>query len=640
MYRYYSFLLLVAVLAGACQTKPETEAQNTPDQAANTTPRQYTIEQFINNERVFGDSFSADKSRILVTSNRSGIFNLYTIPVAGGEYTPLSQSDSASIYAISFFPKDDRILFRMDDNGNEIFQLYMMDQQGTVKALTPEPGARAQFWGWSQDGNSFFFGSNKRDKRFMDVYEMNLASLQPRLLYQNDGAYDFGGISPDKRYMALSKSINTNDADLFLYDVSSRQLSKLNEQQASHNSAGFSPDGKALYYTTDAGNEFSYLVRYDLAGKTKSTAYEADWDVQNAYFSHGGRYHITLVNEDGRNNIRVLDTTTNKEVSLPESESGDVTHAAVSRDESMMVYYLGGSDAPANLYVYDPASGEHRQLTNVLNPDINKEDLVQARVIRFASYDGTEIPSIYYLPRQASAGNKVPALVWVHGGPGGQSRQNYSPLIQYLVNHGYAVLAVNNRGSSGYGKTFFQMDDQKHGDADLKDIVQSKAWLAQQSEIDGEKVGIIGGSYGGYMVMAALAFEPEAFDVGVNIFGVTNWLRTLKSIPPWWESFKESLYKEMGDPNTADSVRLHAISPLFHTENVQKPLMVLQGAKDPRVLQVESDEIVEAVKKNGVPVEYVLFEDEGHGFVKKENEIEGYGKILQFLDQHLKKVSQ
>lgn len=155
-----------------------------------------------------------------------------------------------------------------------------------------------------------------------------------------------------------------------------------------------------------------------------------------------------------------------------------------------------------------------------------------------------------------------------------------------------------------------------------------------------DKVGIIGGSYGGYMVMAALTFEPDAFDAGVNIFGVTNWLRTLKSIPPYWESYRKALYDELGDPTTIDSVRLRKISPLFHSENVTKPLMVLQGANDVRVLQVESDEIVEGVKANGVPVEYMVFDDEGHGFLKKENEIEGYGKIKVFLDQYLKGAKQ
>ncbi len=189
------------------------------------------------------------------------------------------------------------------------------------------------------------------------------------------------------------------------------------------------------------------------------------------------------------------------------------------------------------------------------------------------------------MPHQASPANPVPALVWVHGGPGGQSRRSYFPAIQYLVNHGYAILAVNNRGSSGYGKTFYKMDDQNHGDKDLRDCIEGKNWLQDQPQIDQENIGIIGGSYGGYMVMAALTFQPEAFEVGVNMFGVTNWLRTLKSIPPWWESFKDALYEEMGDPYTEDSVRLYNISPLFHAEKVTKPLIVLQGAQDPRVLK-------------------------------------------------------
>jgi dipeptidyl aminopeptidase/acylaminoacyl peptidase len=204
------------------------------------------------------------------------------------------------------------------------------------------------------------------------------------------------------------------------------------------------------------------------------------------------------------------------------------------------------------------------------------------------------------------------------------------------VNHGYAILAVNNRGSSGYGKTFYSLDDQRHGEDDLMDCVKAKDYLEGLGYIDMEKVGIMGGSYGGYMVMAALAFQPEEFDVGVNIFGVTNWLRTLKSIPSWWEAQRNALYKELGDPFTEDSIRLHKISPLFHAQHVTKPLIVLQGANDPRVLQIESDEMVAAVKENGVPVEYVIFDDEGHGFRKKENQISGYGKVLEFLDQYLK----
>ena len=228
--------------------------------------------------------------------------------------------------------------------------------------------------------------------------------------------------------------------------------------------------------------------------------------------------------------------------------------------------------------------------------------------------------------------------MYVHGGPGGQTTKGYRALFQHLVNHGYAILGANNRGSSGYGKTYFHMDDRRHGEDDLKDIVAGRKYLESLDWVDGSNVGIIGGSYGGYMVAAALAFHPEAFDVGINIFGVTNWVRTLKSIPPWWESFKESLYDEMEDPAT-DEERHRRISPLFHASNIVKPTLVVQGANDPRVLQVESDELVAAIRKNGVPVEYVLFPDEGHGFRKRENRIAASEAYVKFLDQHLRAAS-
>jgi len=436
--------------------------------------------------------------------------------------------------------------------------------------------------------------------------------------------------------LALVKPVNTNDVDLFLYSIDDGEMLKINENQSANSPEDFSKDGQYVYYTTDDGGEFGYLKGYNIADGTSKKVLEKEWDMMGSYFTRSGKYRVTYINEDGRNVIEVFDTETGENIDLPTFEGGAITSVGFSKDDAAMRFYLGGSHTPSNLYHLDLASGEYKKLTDVLNPEIQGQDMVTAEVIRYPSFDGVEIPAIYYKPHQASAENPVPALVWVHGGPGGQSRQNFNSIIQYLVNHGYAVLAVNNRGSSGYGKTFYQMDDLNHGDKDLRDCVEGKNWLAQQAEINGEKIGIIGGSYGGYMTMAALTFTPEEFDVGVNIFGVTNWIRTLKSIPPWWESFKDALYKELGDPYSADSVRLREISPLFHTDKVTKPLIVLQGAQDPRVLQVESDEIVAGVRKNGVPVEYVLFEDEGHGFVKKENQIQAYSKILEFLDIHLK----
>ena len=601
------------------------------------TMETYTIKQMMDNEAIGGGSFSPDNSKLLISSNRSGIYNMYTVPTSGGELTPVTMSESASVFAISYFPKDERMLFRMDGNGDEIFHIYVRNLDGTQTDLTPAEGARASFYGWAEDDMSFYYTSNERNPRNDDIYEMDLETLEPTLIYENTEGYSIDGISEDKKYITLGKPINTNDSDLFIYTVSDKKLTKINENQSANSSSGFPNDGSSMYYTTDDGEEFSYLMKYDIATGNREKVMQKNWDIWGTYFTENGTYQVTYINEDAKNVIEIKNVGTGENVALPSLDGLDVTSVDFSDDEKLMRFYAGGSHTPSNLFVYNLETKEQTQLTNVLNNEINGEDLVNAEVIRYKSFDGVEIPAIYYKPHQASADTKVPALVWVHGGPGGQSRQNFSSFIQYLTNHGYAVLAVNNRGSSGYGKTFYQMDDLNHGDKDLKDCVEGKNWLAQQPEIDANKIGIIGGSYGGYMTMAALTYTPEEFAVGVNLFGVTNWVRTLKSIPPWWESFKDALYKELGDPYSADSVRLKEISPLFHTDKVTKPLIVLQGSQDPRVLQVESDEIVAGVKKNGVPVEYVLFEDEGHGFVKKENQIEAYSRVLDFLDLYLKK---
>ena len=599
--------------------------------------QQYSIDQFMDNEAVGGGSFSSDNSKLLVSSNRSGIYNAYTVPTTGGDMTAITTSDSTSIRAQSYFPNDDRMLFSADGNGDEINHLFVRELDGSIKDITPDKGAKSSFYGWSEDDKYLYFGSNKRNPKYFDAYKMSIDDYTSEMIYQDDSGLSFSGMSNDENYFALTKSVNTNDSDLFLYDVKSKEMTKINDNLSANSAQDFSKDNSTFYYTTDDGSEFSYLKAYDLNTKEKKKVVEKSWDIMGSGFTSQGKYMVVYVNEDGKNAIEVLDVKTMKPIELPDFGDKSITSVNFSDDEKWMRMYVGGSGAPSDLYSYNFDTKEQHKLTDVLNDEIDAEDLVTAKVIRFKSFDGTEIPAIYYLPHQASKNNKVPALVWVHGGPGGQSRQNFGSLIQYMVNHGYAVLAVNNRGSSGYGKSFYKMDDLNHGEQDLQDCVEGKNWLAEQTEIDGDKIGIIGGSYGGYMTMAALTYTPEEFDVGVNLFGVTNWIRTLKSIPPYWESFRESLYLELGDPFSADSVRLRRISPLFHTDKVTKPLIVLQGAQDPRVLQIESDEIVAGVRKNNVPVDYVLFEDEGHGFVKKENQIEAYSRILKFLDEHLKK---
>jgi dipeptidyl aminopeptidase/acylaminoacyl peptidase len=602
------------------------------------TLTQYSIEEFYNNINYSGGYFSHDESKLLVSSNATGIYNLYALHADGSGMDTLSNNKEESWFANSYFPNDDRILFSADKGGNEISHIYLLDTDKNVTDLTPAENEKASFIGWNKDLKSFKYTSNKRNPQFFDIYEMDIENFESKLIFENNTGGNPSGISDDQKYVAISKPITTSINELIIVEVETGEQTKISPENptASYGAQEFSTDSKYLFYTTNEGSEFTYLSKYDLANGESEKVFETDWDVWYANFSWEGTYRVMGINEDAKTTVKITNTEETEEVELPEIEGGNINGVYISKSENKMRLSVGSSKSPTNIYVYDFKTKKLNKLTESLNPEMEREDLVEGEVVRYPSFDDLEIPSILYKPHQASADNKVPVLVWVHGGPGGQTRLNYSPLIQYLVNHGYAIIGVNNRGSSGYGKTFNRLDDQKHGEDDLMDCVYAKDYLATLDWADTSRVGIIGGSYGGYMVMAALAFQPDAFDVGVNIFGVTNWIRTLRSIPSWWEAQKTALYEELGNPNTEDSVRLYRISPLFHADKITKPVMVLQGSNDPRVLQVESDEMVQNVKDNGVPVEYVLFPDEGHGFRKKENEIEGYGKIKVFLDEHLK----
>lgn len=631
-------LALALALAGCSDSTPPASAPTASTESAQPAQREikrYDIDTLLSNLRLTGADLSPDGSKVLFASNATGVFNLYEIPVTGGEPVALTNSTTDAHFGVDYFPNDGRVLYTADQGGNELNHVYVRELDGSTRDLTPCEKCKAQFGGWADDEQSFFVMTNERDERYFDIYEYAVDGYARTLIFQNELGVFPSAISRDKRYIALGKVNTTSDSDILLFDRETKEVKNLtaHEGVVSNEAVAFAPDGELLYTSNQEG-EYSRLLKMNPATGASTVVFETHWDVVGADYTPDDSRLLVYVNADARTELTLIDLASGEKIALPSVPAGDITGVDFSKDGQRLAFYVASSKSPGSLWTAE-LGGQAQQLVSSLNPAINPEDLVEGEVVRFNSYDGLEIPGILYMPHGASAEAQVPAMVWVHGGPGGQSRLNYSALIQYLVNHGYAVYAINNRGSSGYGKTFFAADDRKHGEADLDDVVESKKMLAATGKIDPERIGIIGGSYGGYMTAAALTFRPDAFAVGVNIFGVTNWLRTLESIPPWWEAQRQALYAELGDP-VADKERLMRISPLFHAQNITKPMMVLQGANDPRVLQVESDEIVAAAKANGVPVEYIVFPDEGHGFVKRENERKGYEAVLAFLDTHLK----
>lgn len=627
-----SCIAVITLLAACDQAGP----------AERRVPKEYTPEQLRNNISLSGAGFNKDETAVLIESNVTGIFNVYSLSLSDTVSKALTKSTKESCFPIAFLPGTDKFLYSNDEGGNENYHIYLKSEgDSTGKDLTPWAGTTNQFVEWNADKTAMYISSNKRDVKFFDLLKIDTSNWVVSTHYQNDSSFIPAKVSRSGKYVALIKEVTTDKNELYLYNTESRNMTRIsNDNEATWYPAAFEKNDSILYYATNDGNEFSYLVKFNINSGKSETLFQDKWDVFGMSLSENEKYHTVTINEDGKNKVLLFDHLTNKMVDFPKIPDGDVLYSIISPSEKNMLLAVGSSTSPANLFNYNFDSKELKQLTSALNKEVDKGDLVQAEVVRFKSFDGKEIPAIYYKPLQADKDHKVPALIWVHGGPGGQSRIGFSNTIQFLTNRGYAVLAVNNRGSWGYGKTFYKLDNRDHGNGDLKDCIWGKKWLTEQDYIDSSSIGIIGGSYGGNMVLNALCKHPDEFKLGVDIFGVANWLRTLKSVPPYWEAFRLALYDEMGDPNSADSVRLKEASPLFNYTKITKPLMVLQGANDVRVLKVESDEIVEGVKKNGVPVEYVVFPDEGHGFLKKENLLTQDHKIVAFLDQYLKPKSE
>lgn len=598
--------------------------------------RNYRIEQFVDTVSIRGGSFSPDETELLYSSNPTGSLNAYTVPVLGGASRQVIQSLQAPVYALSFFPRDRRILFASPIPEGRLEHIYVHEPEGKDIDLTPEPGASFEFQGWSRDQKSFFYLRWKEGTSILDLYELDADTFKARLLFRNRQDFKLGPVSDDRRFVALSKVHSAFDSDLYLYDRKVDLLQHLSPHDGPiyYLPVAFEVGTHNLFYLTDEGSEFNYLVRYDAQTGRRGKVEEADGDILYAGFSRTGKYRFVGVNNDGRTDLRIYDASSQERVSLPELPAGQITSVAFSSSERYMAFHLDGPRSPNDLFVYEFSSRSYRKLTESLSPEIDPRHLVEPEIVRYPSFDGLEIAAIYYRPKQIASGDKVPGLVWANDWGHEASQLRFRPLVQYLANNGYAILAVHNRGSWGYGKTFLSLDHSRQGKDDLQDCIVGKKYLVSRGEVDPQRIAIIGSSYGGFLVLAAMASQPGEFAVGINLNGINNWMYTLKSIPPW-SPVRRILFQKVGDPEQ-DAEYLRQISPLYQADRIRNPLLIVQGARDPRVNPEDTDRLVEILKENGVAVDYKVFEDEGHQVQEKPNRIKLFKTILKFLEIHLK----
>ena len=392
----------------------------------------YGIEEFFDNVSISGGYFSTDEEKIIFSSNQSGIFNVYEANIQTGKINQLTASNKESFFVRAYVPNSNDFIYSADNEGNEINHLFLRKEDDTVIDLTPNENEKSVFYKWSNDNQFLYYLTNKRDSRYFDLYKMKIGQWIPEIIYKNEDNFSLSDISNNEKYLLLSKSITTSENKFYLFDINQNKRIEISILPGSYSSAGFSNDNKSFLYITDINNEFSYLNKYDIESMESSVIYETEWDVMYSYLSKNEKYRIIGVNEDGKNSVKVIEVDSNLPIKFPSFNNEDISSVSFSESEKKIRLTVGSSKMPNDLFVYDIEAETLKKITNSLNPKIDSKSLVSAQVIRYNSFDGLEIPAIYYKPLSASKNNKVPALDWVHGGPGGQSRVGFNPLIQSI----------------------------------------------------------------------------------------------------------------------------------------------------------------------------------------------------------------
>jgi dipeptidyl aminopeptidase/acylaminoacyl peptidase len=608
--------------------------------AKTSTASDLPMEEFFKTYHVGSLSFSPDETEFAFVSDKTGNYQPYIMPVTGGLWRRLLETTDA-ITAVTWCPiKRDLLFFMMDKGGDENYHLCRTTPEGgTYEDLTPWEGKRATLMGWSKNGKYLYYNSNRRDDRFMDTYRLEVETMRSEVIFENNTTFSVNDISPDDQTLILNEFINVTSSNLYSFDVASQQMAPIVTQQngqGNYEFADFSPDSRLYYILTDHGSEFTHLVSYNTESGEWKTLLSPDWDVTGAGFSFKGTYFFTSINEDGLSRVSIKNSKTGEEFRLPPLLPAEILPAGFSRSEKYLRIVLNADNIPGDQYLFEIENRRLTKLTNLFdNCELTSEMLVESRLIHYPSFDGKMIPAWLYLPKNPHPHRKLPVVLDIHGGPMAQQTPGYNPWTQFLVSRGFIVAAPNVRGSTGYGKSYYLADDGKWGEDPLQDVVYLKKYLADIPQADTERTVIWGGSYGGYMVLAGLTFTPTEFALGLDWVGPSNLFTLLASIPPYWTPFLEYFHKEIGNPAIPeDSARMYKQSPLFFADRIQRPLFIVQGRNDPRVKVAESDQIVAAARKNGKEVEYMIFEDEGHGLRKRENKLKAYKAMWDFMARH------
>jgi dipeptidyl aminopeptidase/acylaminoacyl peptidase len=626
-------IALFVIIAGVTSCK----TQKTAEEKA---PK-IDLELFFKNSNKSNFQISPDGKYYSYLSSYKGMMNIFVKPVGGHDSLRVTADTLRSIRTYGW--KGERIVYLQDVGGDENFQLFSVSATGSdLKALTPFKGVRT---GILDDlrfvpgkENEMIVQINKRNKEYFDPYLLNIETGKLTVLFDNKENYD-SWVTDHEGHIRIATKTDGVNVSYYYRDNEKAPFKLLLTTSFKESFAPqvFDAQNKNVYVLSNLGNRDKIaLVEYDPAAnkEVKEIFSVPDYDLDHIFYDEKNRVLVSAYWTSDKDEEHFFDEKwASWKKALDAKFPGYLTDYVTYNDSLTSAIAIVYSDRlPGKYYLQDFASGNITELANP-RPWINEKDMAEMKPVRYYSRDSMLINGYLTLPKGVKAEN-LPVVVNPHGGPWARDIWRYNPEVQFLANRGYAVFQMNYRGSTGYGKQFFQSSFKQWGKKMQDDITDGVNYLIKQGIADPHKVAIYGGSYGGYATLAGITFTPDLYACAVDYVGVSNLFTFMNTIPPYWKPYLDQFHEMVGDPKK-DSILMAEASPVFHADKIKVPLLIAQGANDPRVNKAESDQMVQALKSRGIEVEYLVKDNEGHGFLNENNRFDFYRAMEKFLDKNL-----
>jgi len=577
---------------------------------------------------------SPDGETVAFTYRVTGEPQLWTVAATGG--WPQQLTFGTGITFFHWAPDGENLVVGRDADGNEREGYYLLSADGTrERLLLPLSDAFRSFGMFNSDGSRFLFSSTERNGRDFDIYVTDVASGDTKMVYEGSFGFFPQSWQPDGDLVIVNEVRGEDANDVHLLDMSSGEISPLFQPEVSARYSDYQwlPDGSGFYVSTNQDREFQGLAFYSLESATLEFLETPDFDIGNVRLSSDGRYLAWTTNEDGYSRLHVLDRRSDRPVQPPSLTPG-VYGIQFAHDAPIMNIRVTGPGTPGEVHVWNVANDSSSKPIEASLAGLDPESFVSPESLRYDARDGVELQGLLYLPKPSQTMGTPPVVVKVHGGPTAQARPYFQPQVQYLVNNGIAVFDVNVRGSTGFGKTYTRLDNQEKRLDSVRDLADTVAFLSSDERLNANRIAVMGGSYGGYMVNAVLGSYPGVFDAGASFVGVSNWVRALQEASPGLKASDRIEYGDIREERWQEFYKNN--SPINNAHKIDVPLFVQHGANDPRDPVTESDRIVKMVRENGGEVKYMRFPDEGHGISKQANRVAFYRSLVSFLEEHLR----